>query len=70
MSMYEEVSKQLAGKTGIPEEQEKELIRRVAIIEESGGVCGELPKSDWALTAVIGVLFGIVPLILVIAGVL
>lgn len=65
MSIYDKVEKEIAGKTGLPEEFEKEVIRRAAIITEDGGVCGPLPKSDWIATIVIAALFGILPVILV-----
>lgn len=65
MSVYDKVANEIRGKTGLPEEYENEVIRRISIITEDGGVCEPLPKSDWIATAVIAALFGVLPVILV-----
>ncbi len=65
MSIYDQVAEEITGKTGLPEEYEKEVIRRAAMITEEGGVCDPLPKGDWVATMVIAGLFGILPVILV-----
>lgn len=70
MTLYESIESRLSGKTGMPEEIEKELIRRIAVIEEEGGVCENLPKSDWIATCLIAVIFGILPVVLVAIGIL
>ncbi|MCQ4636254.1 hypothetical protein NE619_05895 [Anaerovorax odorimutans] len=69
MSIYETVERRIKGKTEMPEELEKELIRRITVIEEEGGVCQDLPKSDWALTVIIAVMFGILPVIFMACGI-
>ena len=38
MSVYDKVANEIRGKTGLPEEYENEVIRRVSIITEDGGV--------------------------------
>lgn len=69
MSMYEIIENRIKGKTEMPEDLEQELIRRIAVIEEEGGVCEDLPRFDWALTVIIAVMFGILPVILVACGI-
>lgn len=69
MSIYETIERRIKGKTELPEELEQELIRRIAVIEEEGGVCEDLPKLDWALTVIIAALLGILPVILVACGI-
>ena len=44
MSIYETIERRIKGKTEMPEELEQELIRRIAVIEEEGGVCEDLPN--------------------------
>lgn len=65
MSIYDKVVEEISGKTGLPDEYEREVIKRVAIITEEGGVCEPLTKTDWIATAVIALLFGVLPVILV-----
>lgn len=59
------LQEEISGKTGLPDEYEKEVIRRVSIITEEGGVCEPLPKADWIATAIIALIFGVLPVILV-----
>lgn len=70
MTLYESIKSRLSGRTGMPEEIEEELIRRIAVIEEEGGVCENLPKSDWIATCLIAAIFGILPVVLVAIGIL
>jgi hypothetical protein len=61
MSNYDEVNSELYGKTGTDPEVEKELIRRIAIIEEQGNVVPPLTKNDWILTLILFVVVGLGP---------
>ena len=61
MGNYNEVYSELNGKTGTDPEIEKELIRRIAIIEEQGNIVPPLTKSDWVLALILFVVVGLGP---------
>lgn len=61
MSMYEEVYSELEGKTGTEPEIEKELARRIAIIEDQKEIVPPLTKNDWILAVILFLLVGLGP---------
>ncbi|MCC7570885.1 MAG: hypothetical protein GX567_11560 [Clostridia bacterium] len=61
MKSYESVYSELKGKTGLDEELEKELCKRVATIEEKGDIVPPLKKIDWAFILALFVLAGLLP---------
>jgi len=63
MNKTEEVYSQLKGKTGLEEEMEKELCRRIAVIEEEGTLVEPLYKSDWIAIIILFFGVGILPVI-------
>lgn len=61
MGNYDDVYSELNGKTGMDLEAEKELIRRIAIIEEQGNIVPSLTKNDWILAVILFVAVGLGP---------
>ncbi len=61
MDMYEEVYSELEGKTGTDPALEKELARRIAIIEEQKEIVPSLTKNDWILAMILFILAGLGP---------
>ncbi len=61
MTKYDEVYNELAERTGLNPEIEKELCKRISIIEEQGDIVPSLSRTDWI--CVMGLIFvvGLLP---------
>lgn len=63
MSNFEEIKKELQGKTGMEGNTENDLFERIALIEATGGCVAPLQKIDWFFVGAFLVIFGIAPVL-------
>lgn len=61
MSNFDDVYSELKGKTGTDPEIERELARRIAIIESQEDPVPSLTKADWILALLLFLIVGLGP---------
>lgn len=66
----DEIRQQLTGRTGMSREIEEDLFTRIAEIEDASGIVPSMTKADLYVGIIVAAVFGILPVILVGAGVL
>lgn len=66
----DEIRQQLSGKTGMSPEIEEDLFTRIAEIEESPSIVPPMTKADLYVGIIIAIVSGILPVVLVGAGIL